>query len=79
MVPDKLRTWPKNDTAYPPSFLRNLLTNNIKKIFSSTVFNKRRVIKSRRTRWAGHVARMGEGRDEYRILVGKETTWKTQA
>jgi hypothetical protein len=30
-----------------------------------------RVIKSRRMRWAGHVARMGEGRGMYRILVGK--------
>ena len=29
------------------------------------------VIKSRRLRWAGHVARMGEGRGAYRILVGK--------
>jgi hypothetical protein len=28
------------------------------------------VIKSRRMRWAGHVARMGEGRGAYRILVG---------
>jgi len=30
-----------------------------------------RVIKSRRVRWAGHVARMGEEREVYRILVGK--------
>ena len=30
-----------------------------------------RVIKSRRMRCAGHVARMGEGRGEYRVLVGK--------
>jgi hypothetical protein len=30
-----------------------------------------RVIKSRRMRWAGHAARMGERRDAYRILVGK--------
>jgi hypothetical protein len=30
-----------------------------------------RVIKSRRLRWAGHVARMGEGRGVYRVLVGK--------
>jgi hypothetical protein len=30
-----------------------------------------RVIKSRRMRWAGHVARMGEGRDAYRVLVGR--------
>jgi hypothetical protein len=30
-----------------------------------------RQIKSRRRRWAGHVARMGEGRNVYRVLVGK--------
>jgi len=29
------------------------------------------VIKSRRMRWAGHVARMGEERGGYRVLVGK--------
>jgi hypothetical protein len=28
-------------------------------------------IKSRRMRWAGHVARMGEERKTYRVLVGK--------
>jgi hypothetical protein len=27
------------------------------------------VIKLRRMRWAGHVARMGEGRGVYRVLV----------
>jgi hypothetical protein len=30
-----------------------------------------RQIKSRGMRWAGHVARMGEGRKVYRVLVGK--------
>jgi len=30
-----------------------------------------RVIKSRRMTWAGHVARMGERRGVYRVLVGK--------
>jgi hypothetical protein len=30
-----------------------------------------RIIKSRRMRWAGHVARMGEKRNTYRLLVGK--------
>jgi len=30
-----------------------------------------RVIKSRRKRWAGHVARMGQERRVYRVLVGK--------
>jgi hypothetical protein len=39
-----------------------------------------RIIKSRRMRWADHVARMGKKRNEYRILVGKleETTAKTK-
>jgi hypothetical protein len=30
-----------------------------------------RVIKSRRMRWAWHVARMGEERGVYRVLLGK--------
>jgi hypothetical protein len=30
-----------------------------------------RKIKPRRMRWTGHVARMGEKRNAYRILVGK--------
>jgi hypothetical protein len=40
-----------------------------------------RVIKSRRMRWAGHAARMGEGRGVYMVLVGNleiETTGETQ-
>jgi hypothetical protein len=36
--------------------------------FSLTIV---RVIKSKRMRWAGHVARMGEGRSVYRLLVGR--------
>jgi hypothetical protein len=30
-----------------------------------------RVVKSRRMRWAGHVASMGEDRDVHRVLVGR--------
>ena len=30
-----------------------------------------RVVKTRRMRWAGHVAHMGEGRGVHRVLVGK--------
>jgi hypothetical protein len=30
-----------------------------------------RVIKSRRMKWAGHVALMGEGRGVHRVLVGR--------
>jgi hypothetical protein len=41
------------------------------------------MVKSRRMKWAGHVARMGEKRNAYRILVEKprrkETTGKTKA
>jgi hypothetical protein len=42
-----------------------------------------RQIKSRRMRWAGHVARMGEGRKFVQGFGGKarrkEATWKTKA
>jgi hypothetical protein len=31
--------------------------------------NKMKMIKSRRMRWTGHVARIGEKRNAYRILV----------
>jgi hypothetical protein len=34
-------------------------------------FSNCRSIKSRMIQWAGHVARMGEKRNAYRILVGK--------
>ena len=37
-------------------------------IFLSVVYEQ---LKSRRMRWAGHVARMGEERGVYRVLVGK--------
>ena len=32
-----------------------------------------KVIKSRRSRWAGHVARMDEGRNAFKILTDKPT------
>jgi hypothetical protein len=38
-------------------------------LYSSPSVN--RIIKSRRMRWAGHVARMGEKRNVYSLLVGK--------
>jgi hypothetical protein len=36
-----------------------------------SLLSKIRIIKSRRMRWAGHVTRMGEKRNVYRLLVGK--------
>ena len=37
------------------------------------VYKQARVIKSRRLRWVGHVARMEEGRSAFKILTGKPT------
>jgi hypothetical protein len=48
---------------------RKLHNDELHSLYSSP--NIIRVIKSRRMRWAGHVARMGEGRDVYRVLVGR--------
>ena len=48
---------------------RKLHNEELKGLYSSP--NIVRVIKSRRMRWAGHVAHMGEGRGVYRVLVGK--------
>jgi hypothetical protein len=45
---------------------RTLHNEELNDLYSSV-----RVIQSRRMRWAGHVARMGEGRGAYRILVGR--------
>jgi hypothetical protein len=41
----------------------------LRNVYSSPSIN--RIIKSRRMRWEGHVARMGEKRTAYRLLVGK--------
>jgi hypothetical protein len=48
---------------------RKLRNDELHSLYSSP--NIVMVIKSRRMRWAGHVARMGEGRYVYRVLVGK--------
>jgi len=57
---------------------RELHNEELNNLYSSP--NIARVIKSRRMRWVGHVARMGETGGVYRVLVGKpETIWKTQA
>jgi hypothetical protein len=45
------------------------LHNELHNLHSSS--NIIRMIKSRRMRWAGHVARMGKKRNAYMILVGK--------
>ena len=48
---------------------RKLRIEELNDLYSSR--NVIRVIKTRRMRWAGHVARMGERRGVCRFLVGK--------
>jgi hypothetical protein len=48
---------------------RKLHNEELHNLYSSQ--NITRIIKSRRMRWEEHVARMGETRNAYRILVGK--------
>jgi hypothetical protein len=48
---------------------RKLHDEELHNLYSSP--NIIKMIKSRRARWEGHVARMGETRIAYRILVGK--------
>jgi hypothetical protein len=48
---------------------RKLHNEQLHNLYSSP--NIIRMIKSRRMKWAGHVARMGETRNAYMILVGK--------
>jgi len=55
---------------------RKLRNEELNDLYSSP--NIVRVIKSRRMRWTGHVARMGKRRDVYRVLVGR-TERKIQA
>jgi hypothetical protein len=48
---------------------RKLHSGELHNLYSSPDLTRQ--IKSRRMGWAGHVARMGEGRNVYRVLVGK--------
>jgi hypothetical protein len=48
---------------------RKLHNEELRDLYSSPSII--RIIKSRKMRWTGHVARMGEKRNEYRLLVGK--------
>jgi hypothetical protein len=48
---------------------RKLHKKDLRDLYSSPSII--RIINSRRMRWAGHVAQMGEKRNAYRLLVGK--------
>ena len=49
---------------------RRLHNEELHRLYSPNIV---RVIKSRRLRWARHVARMEEGRSAFKILTGKPT------
>jgi hypothetical protein len=53
---------------------RKLHNDELHSLYSSP--NIVRVIKSRRMRWAGHVARMVEGIAVYTVLVGRPKSTK---
>jgi hypothetical protein len=63
----KPTTLPKRDGV--TGEWRKLLNEELNDLYSLP--NIVRVVKSRRMRWAGHVARMGEDRGVHRVLVGK--------
>jgi hypothetical protein len=48
---------------------RKFLNEELRDLYSSPSII--RTVKSRRMRWASHVARMGKKRNAYRLLVGK--------
>jgi hypothetical protein len=52
---------------------RKLHNEELRDLYSSPSII--RIIKSRRMRWAGHVARMGEKRNAYRLLVEPAIFW----
>jgi hypothetical protein len=48
---------------------RKLYNEELHNLYSSPSII--RILKSRRMRWAGHISRIGEKRNVYRLLVGK--------
>jgi hypothetical protein len=62
-----LRTEPKRDEV--TGEWRKLHNEELQDLYSSPSII--RIMKARRMRWAGHVARMGEKMKSYTLLVGK--------
>ena len=64
----------KNSTCFGHIYCPSsgvLILYSLQLIFVILVMLTVRVVKSRRMRWAWHVARMGEDRGVHRVLVGK--------
>jgi len=63
-----VQQWLHNDRCRR-TYWRKLHNEELRDLYSLP--NIVRLVKSRRMRWAGRVARMGEGRGVHRVLVGK--------
>jgi hypothetical protein len=61
--------WSLNRTFWATGEWKKLLNEELHDLYSSPSIIT--IMKSMRMRWAGHVARMGEKRNVYRLLVGK--------
>jgi hypothetical protein len=68
MIRDKRRIFGRKRDQVTGEW-RKLHSGELRNLYSSPDIIRQ--IKSRRMRWAGHVARMGEGRNMYRVLMGK--------
>ena len=70
-------TWPSSgNTHYMQNTWKDICSIKLNKRMILHFYIKddnvrSRVIKPRRLRWAGHVARMAEGRGVHKVLVGK--------
>ena len=74
LPPTTLNNLTMYDTIFGPN--RDEVTGEWRRLHNKELYavyspNIIRVIKSRRLRWVGHVARMGEMRNAYRVLVEK--------
>jgi hypothetical protein len=74
---DRLRVFKKRVLRKIFGPKRDEVTGGLRKVHNEELHNLYsslsiiRMIKSKRMRWAGHVTRMGEKRNAYRIFLGK--------
>jgi hypothetical protein len=66
VIKESVQVGPKRDEVIGDR--RKLHNEELHNLYCSPIIIK--IIKSRRMRWAGHVARMGRKRDAYRISAG---------
>jgi hypothetical protein len=68
-IPDGLKSFPASAEECRAKSWRKLHNEELHNLYSSPSIIT--IIMSRKMRWAGHAARMGEKRNAYRMLVGE--------